>query len=73
MNAQTAYVPDKLPFLESICWQTANVYEFTLEEMLSRYERDWKYRNLFNNLGDDELEFIKKIAEFYDSWLKVEL
>lgn len=73
MNAQTAYVPDKLPFQESICWQTANVYEFTLEEMLGRYERGWKYRNLFNNLGDDELEFIKKIAEFYDSWLKVEL
>ncbi|MEM1394306.1 MAG: hypothetical protein AAGG00_13630 [Cyanobacteria bacterium P01_H01_bin.150] len=41
--------------------------------MLGRYERGWKYRNLFNNLGDDELKFIKKIAEFYDSWLKVEL
>ncbi len=41
--------------------------------MLSRYERGWKYRSLFNNLADDELEFIKKIAEFYDSWLKVEL
>ena len=73
MNAEIAYVPDKLPFLESICWQTGNVYKFTPLEMLSRYERGWKYRNLFNNLKDDELEFIKKIAEFYDSWLKVEI
>ena len=73
MNAKIAYVPDKLPFLESICWQTGNVYKFTPLEMLGRYERGWKYRNLFNNLKDDELEFIKKIAEFYDSWLKVEL
>lgn len=73
MNAEIAYVPDNLPFLESICWQTANVYEFTPLEMLGRYERGWKYRNLFDNLGDDELKFIKKIAEFYDSWLQVEL
>ena len=58
MNADVVNVPGKLPFLESICWQTANVYEFTLEEMLSRYERGWKYRNLFNNLADDELELI---------------
>jgi hypothetical protein len=31
--------PAKLPFLESICWQTDNVYRFTSEQMLSRYER----------------------------------
>ncbi|MGB3652662.1 MAG: hypothetical protein WBA41_15795 [Rivularia sp. (in: cyanobacteria)] len=68
-----ANIPSNLPFLESICWQKKNVYEFTPEEMLSCYERGWKYKNLFNNLEGDELEFIKKIAEIYDSWLKVEL
>lgn len=30
-------VPQKLPFLEAICWQTKNVKLFTPEEMLSRY------------------------------------
>lgn len=40
-------VLEELPFLESICWQTADIYHFTPEEMLSRYERGWEYRKLF--------------------------
>lgn len=63
-------VPKELPFLESICWQTANVYKFSLEEMLSRYERGWEYRDLFNNLKDEEIKFIAKLAKHYNSWLK---
>lgn len=63
-------VPKELPFLESICWQTANVYKFSLEEMLSRYERGWEYRDLFNNLKDEEIKFIAKLAKRHNSWLK---
>jgi hypothetical protein len=66
-------VPEKLPFLESICWQTANVYQFTLEEMLSRYERGWEYRQLFGNLEGEELSFLKELAERYHSWLQADL
>ncbi|WP_174764145.1 hypothetical protein [Anabaena sp. UHCC 0253] len=66
-------VPKKLPFLESICWQTADVYRFTPEEMLSRYERGWTYCNLFNNLEGDELDFLKKLATKYKSWVQVAL
>jgi hypothetical protein len=66
-------VPKRLPFLESICWQTADVYRFTLEEMLSRYERGWTYRTLFNNLEGEELAFLKKLAIRYKSWLQVDL
>ena len=66
-------VPNKLPFLESICWQMKSVHEFTPEEMLGCYERGWKYKKLFNNLEGDEVEFLIKIANIYDSWLKVEL
>ena len=66
-------IPQKLPFLEAICWQTENVYSFTSEQMLSRYERGGRYRNLFKNLEDEELEFLKKIAHQYQSWLQVEL
>ncbi len=63
-------IPEKLPFLESICWQIENVYKFTLEEMLSRYERGWDYRDLFNNLEGEELSFLKEIAKRYNSWLQ---
>ena len=53
MAAATAtkeYVPTKLPFLEAICWQTDDVYQFNPEQMLSRYERGWRYHDLFKNL-----------------------
>jgi hypothetical protein len=66
-------VPNKLPFLESICWQTVDVYQFTLEQMLSRYERGWQYRQLFNNLEGEELNFLKELARYYNSWLQVYL
>ncbi|MGM3305129.1 hypothetical protein ACSQ6I_03940 [Anabaena sp. WFMT] len=66
-------VPEKLPFLESICWQTADVYQFTTEEMLSRYERGWQYHNLFNNLEGEKLDFLKELARRYQSWLQVYL
>jgi hypothetical protein len=66
-------IPKKLPFLEGLCWQTKNIYDFTIEEMLSCYERGWKYRSLFNNLEPEELEFIKTIALKYKSWLQSEL
>jgi hypothetical protein len=66
----TIGIPQKLPFLESICWQTENVYKFSLEEMLSRYERGWDYHDLFNNLEGEELTFLKEIAQQYNSWLQ---
>jgi hypothetical protein len=66
-------VPEELPFLKSICWQTADVYHFTPEEMLSRYERGWEYRKLFNNLEDEELDFLKELAKRYHSWLQADL
>lgn len=66
-------VPPKLPFLEAICWQTEDVYRLIPEEMLSRYERGWKYRTLFNNLEDEELEFLRRLAKHYHSWLQVEV
>jgi hypothetical protein len=65
--------PIKLPFLESICWQTDNVYRFTDEQMLGRYERGWRYRQLFNNLEGEELDFVKKLAITHHSWIQVDL
>lgn len=65
--------PKYLPFLESICWQTADVYRFTPEEMLSRYERGWRYRDIFNNLEGEELYFLRELAKHYKSWLMADL
>lgn len=69
----TTATPKKLPFLEAICWQTEDVYHFTPEEMLSRYERGWRYRQLFDNLEGEELNFLKDLAKRYNSWLQPDL
>ena len=66
-------IPEKLPFLEAICWQTENVYRLNPEQMLSRYERGWRYRNLFNNLEGQELSFLKQLAKQYNSWLQSDI
>jgi hypothetical protein len=66
-------VPTKLPFLEAICWQTDDVYRFNPEQMLSRYERGWRYHELFGNLEGEELNFLRGLAKAYHSWLQVEL
>jgi predicted nucleotidyltransferase len=66
-------LPQKLPFLEAIAWQTEDVYRLTPEEMISRYERGWNARSLFNNLEGEELEFLKQLAKTYPSGLQAEL
>jgi hypothetical protein len=66
-------IPNSLPFLESICWQTADVYRFTPEEMLSRYERGWNYLAIYSNLEGQELKFLKELAQDYNSWLQADL
>ena len=63
---------NQLPFLESVCWHLDNVYGFPPEEMLSGYERGWNYRGLFD-LEGEELEFVKKIATKYKSWIVADL
>lgn len=68
-TTNSVIAPKKLPFLESICWQTADVYRFTPEQMLSRYERGWRYHDIFNNLEGEELNFLKELARSYKSWL----
>ncbi|MBW4552550.1 MAG: hypothetical protein KME35_15785 [Aphanocapsa sp. GSE-SYN-MK-11-07L] len=65
--------PERLPFLETICWQTADVYRLTPEQMLSRYERGWRYRQILGNLEGQELTFLKTLAKSYNSWLQAEL
>lgn len=66
-------IPETLPFLEAICWQTDDVYRFNQKEMLHRYERGWRYLNMFNNLEERELDFVKRLATQYDSWLQSNL
>ena len=64
--------PHKLPFLEFIGWQIADVYNLTQLEMLASYERGWRYRHI-TNLPASELVFIQQLALDRKSWLASEL
>jgi Nucleotidyl transferase AbiEii toxin, Type IV TA system len=64
--------PSKLPFLEFLGWQIADVYRLNQLEMLASYERGWRYRHIAN-LPASELAFIKQLAFDRKSWLLGEL
>jgi Nucleotidyl transferase AbiEii toxin, Type IV TA system len=64
--------PPKLPFLEFLGWQIADVYRLTQLEMLASYERGWQYRHI-TDLPASELTFIKQLAVDRKSWLLGEL
>jgi hypothetical protein len=63
--------PYKLPFLEFLGWQIADVYRLTQLEMLASYERGWRYRHI-TNLPASELAFIQQLAFDRKSWLSSE-
>lgn len=62
-------VPQELPFLKVICWQIADVNNFTPEEMLISYERGWRYLGVLGEPDSEELLFIKRLIQRYGSWL----
>jgi hypothetical protein len=62
-------IPDNLPFLKSVCWQTQDIRHFTLSEMLARYERGWKYRGVLADLEGEELEFVRNLVKKTGSWI----
>ncbi|WP_310483413.1 nucleotidyl transferase AbiEii/AbiGii toxin family protein [Chamaesiphon sp. VAR_48_metabat_403] len=63
--------PAKLPFLEFLGWQIADVYRLNQLEMLTSYERGWRYRHIAN-LSASELAFIQQLALNRKSWLSSE-
>ncbi|CUR30997.1 hypothetical protein [Planktothrix tepida] len=62
-------IPEKLPFLERLCWQRIGIENLTPLEMLKRYERGWHYRDIFGEINPTEAEFIQQLAQQYGSWL----
>jgi Nucleotidyl transferase AbiEii toxin, Type IV TA system len=62
-------IPEKLPFLESLCWQREGIKNLTPLEMLKRYERGWYYRGVLDEISPPEAGFIQQLANLYNSWL----
>lgn len=72
-NLNLLKIPAKLPFLQAICWQVANVKNLTFKEMLDRYESGWHYWGVLGKPNFEELAFIQQLSQHYQSWLLAEL
>lgn len=68
-ESSTPSMPQELPFLEQLCWQTKDVHHFTAEEALHRYERGWRYLGVLGDLGEDERVYLRGLAKALGSWL----
>ncbi|MCC3444965.1 MAG: nucleotidyl transferase AbiEii/AbiGii toxin family protein [Microcoleus sp. PH2017_29_MFU_D_A] len=66
-------IPAKMPFLQAICWQIANVKNLSVPEMLCRYESGWHYWGVLGEPNSEEIIFIQQISQHYQSWLVAEL
>jgi len=62
-------IPENMPFLKSICWQTRDIKHFSLSDMLNHYERGWKYRGVLADLEGEELDFVRNLVKKTDSWI----
>lgn len=60
--------PTKLPFLEYLGWQIVDPYRLTETEMLSSYERGWRFLSQVD-ISDEELAWIEQLALSNRSWL----
>jgi len=65
----TIAMPSNLPFLEAICWQTKDIKQLSLFEMLNRYEAGWKYRGVLADLEGEELVFVQNLVKQLGSWI----
>jgi hypothetical protein len=54
--------PQKLPLLEALCWNIANPYKLSLEQILSVYESRWKYLGILGEPSQQELSFIEELC-----------
>ncbi len=68
---QTLQKPEKLPFLEAVCWDLRDVSVLSQDEILDRYERGWGYKGVLADINPQEKQYIANLAKAKGSWLQV--
>lgn len=62
--------PQKLPFLEALCWDIRDIDCLSQDEILDRYERGWNFRGVLADISPQEAKFILGLAKAKGSWLQ---
>ncbi len=58
-------IPQSLPLLEALCWNIADPYALSPQDMLSVYETNWQFLGILGSPNKNEIEFIKSISQLY--------
>ena len=66
-------IPPKLPLLEALCWNIANPYQLTPQEILGIYEERWHYLDVLGTPSSEEIQFIQQIIEAYGGLPLIEM
>lgn len=66
-------IPNKLPLLESLCWNIHNPYSLSPKEMLSIYEERWHFKDVLGRLNQDEGRFIRQISTQFQGLPLIEM
>ena len=58
-------IPQYLPLLESLCWNIADPYALSPQEMLGIYEQYWHFKGVLANPSKQESQFIEYLTSTY--------
>ena len=58
-------VPDRLPLLEGLCWNIADPYQLTPEQMLGIYEERWHFKDVLGYPSATESIYIQQLITRY--------
>ena len=62
-------VPEDIPFFKALSWKKNDISQFSLDDILSRYERGWIYLDVIASLGEQERVFLRQLAKSRGSWI----
>ncbi|MEM9510908.1 MAG: nucleotidyl transferase AbiEii/AbiGii toxin family protein, partial [Cyanobacteria bacterium P01_E01_bin.35] len=66
-------IPSKLPLLEALCWNIADPYQLTPQEILGIYEERWHYLDVLGTPNPEEIQFIQQIIQAYGGLPLIEM
>lgn len=63
-------LPANTPFLDALCWHGERPRDLPLNEILSLYERGWRFLGILATPSPEEKDFIRNLSQRYNSWLQ---
>lgn len=69
--APDIFIPEELPFLESLSWSDRGFRDLSPLDMLRRYESGWRHLGVLADPSPEEWDFIRALVARFGSFLHV--